>query len=59
MNEKHILEELKNICQNEPLWPGDTISHQGANGCIGRGWARRNDDGDIISTAKGRARNKL
>jgi len=48
--ERHIQEEMYNIYTNQPLFPGDTISHKTANECVRRGWAERNKDGDFIST---------
>jgi len=54
--EKSVLEELKNIKKNEPLFPGDTISHGSAEACISRGWAQRNEDGNFIITDEGRKR---
>jgi hypothetical protein len=53
MDERHVLEELRNICVNEPLWPGSTISHETANECVKRGWARRDDQGNFVSTEDG------
>lgn len=42
MEERNILAELRNIVNNYPVAPGDTISHSTANECVRRGWARRN-----------------
>jgi hypothetical protein len=41
IEEKHIQEELYNIYINEPLDPGDSISHVTLNECINRGLATR------------------
>ena len=54
MNERVILEELHNIVANEPVFPGDTISHRSAGECVERGWATRDADGDFVSTDEGR-----
>jgi len=53
LEERHVLEELKNICKNGPLFPGDTISHITANECVRRGWAVRNEDGYFTATLEG------
>lgn len=53
MQEKHYYEELHNVIEGEPLFPGDTISHQGANECERRGWIRRDTEGNWISTPLG------
>lgn len=49
VTEVTIRAELRNIMANEPLWPGDTLSHETANECVRRGWARRDADGDFIT----------
>lgn len=54
MQEKHYLEELGNIVENAPVFPGDTISHAGANECVRRGWAERDDNSDFVPTELGR-----
>lgn len=55
MLEKHVIEELENIVENDPVFPGDTISHATANECVSRGRATRNAEGDFIPTFEGRA----
>lgn len=55
MTEREIREELTNIVQNEPVFPGDTISHATANECVRRGWARRDDRSYFVSTDLGEA----
>lgn len=55
VEERHVLEELRNIVRNGPIWPGDSISHQTMRECVARGWARRLPDGDVTVTAKGAA----
>lgn len=52
-DERSIREELHNICENYPLFPGKTISHQSAGECVRRGWAERNRRGDFLPTALG------
>ena len=53
IQEAHIYEELSNIVLNQPLFPGDTISHRGADECVRRGWASRSNKGDFFATASG------
>lgn len=48
------MEEMANIVTNGPLWPGDTVSHGGANECVRLGWAVRDADGDFVATDLGR-----
>lgn len=55
MLEKSVIDEMRNIAENEPVFPGDTLSHATANECVYRGWADRNNDGDFVATDKGRA----
>ena len=53
IEERHYREELANIVENYPLFPGDTISHPTADECGRRGWAVRQADGNWIPTALG------
>lgn len=53
--EFHIREQLRSVVKGYPLWPGDTISHEGARECQRRGWIVRQGDGNWIPTAKGLA----
>ena len=53
MSEANPMEELANIVEHARIWPGDTISHAGANECIRRGWAYRTATGDIAATLEG------
>jgi len=53
IEERHVREEMRNICNNHPLFPGDTISHETANECSRRGWARRDQSGNWIPTEIG------
>lgn len=48
MNENNVVEELRNIWANYPVFPGDTLSHATANECVKRGWVKRNGEGDFI-----------
>lgn len=50
MREKDVIEELRNIRDNGPVWAGDTISHRTANECVRRGWARRDGRGHFVIT---------
>lgn len=51
--EGNTREELQNIVANEPLCPGDTLSHETADECVRRGWARRRRDGRYVATDEG------
>lgn len=51
--EEIVLEELRNIALNAPLFAGDTISHATANECVRRGWAERNAAGNFVLTSAG------
>ena len=53
MQEYHYREELRNVVDGYPLWPGDTVSHAGAKVCSERGWIVRQKDGSWIPTALG------
>lgn len=53
ISERHMLEELRNVVNNNPLFPGDTISHSSAKACSKARWIVRNEDGNWIPTAKG------
>ena len=53
IQEAHVYEELANICKNRPVWPGDTISHKGAEACVSRGWAKRDAAGNFVPTEAG------
>lgn len=46
MNHRSLLEELENVVQNQPLWPGDTISHSGAYELARLGLIRRGGEGN-------------
>ena len=58
MTEYHIAEELYNITKNQPLFPGDTISHETANECVRRGYAKRDADGNFVLTSPERSMTK-
>lgn len=50
------MEELRNVAEHEPLWPGDAISHATLHECERRGWARRSYvGGRVVLTEVGRA----
>lgn len=53
MLEAHVFEELGNIALNQPVFPGDTISHPTARACEDRGWVRRDGSGNLRITAAG------
>lgn len=53
MLERHYREELRNIVEKYPVFPGDTVSHKTARVCAERGWAVRQADGSWIPTAEG------
>lgn len=54
--ERHVLEELANVVENYPLWPGDTVTHETARRAEERGWIVRQADGSWIPTAAGLAK---
>lgn len=54
MSESAVYEELANVVRNYPVFAGDTLSHETANECGRRGWAKRNHNGDWIPTPEGR-----
>ena len=54
MDERHVREEMRNILKNQPVWPGDVISHATAHECEIRGWAVRTVHGNIVATDAGR-----
>lgn len=54
----HLLQELRNVAENEPVFAGDTISHASAAGCGDFGWISRDTNGDWITTQRGRDRLK-
>jgi hypothetical protein len=52
--EIHEAEEICNIYKNEPLFPGDSISHKTLNACVSKNWAVRDASGFVHTTKKGR-----
>lgn len=52
--EKVIFEEFYNIYRNEPLFPGDSISHKSLRECINLKWAVRDSEGNVHTTKMGR-----
>ena len=49
----HLHEELRNVVENYPLFPGDTVSHRTAKACARLGWIKRQGNGYWIPTALG------
>ncbi len=49
---KHLIEEYQNIMENQPVFPGDTISHSNAYELERRGLIKRNEQGDWITATK-------
>lgn len=50
---RHVRDELVNVVERYPVWPGDTISHETARMCSDLGWIVRQADGCWIPTWKG------
>lgn len=50
--DKHLIEEYRNIMKNQPVFPGDTISHSSAYELERRGLIKRNEKGDWITATK-------
>lgn len=48
-----VWEELSNVVNNYPVFPGDTISHKTALACSILGWITRDESGNWIPTADG------
>ena len=48
-------DELRNVCENYPLFAGQTISHQTARDICAYGWVERNKQGEWIPTSVGLA----
>ena len=42
----NLMEELGNVARNQPLWPGDTVSHAGAAELCRLGLIKRGGDGN-------------
>lgn len=49
-----LLEELGNVIEHEPLFPGDTCAHEDAAELERRGYIERLGTGDWVSTKSGR-----
>lgn len=47
---KPTFDEARNIAENQPVFPGDTLSHWTAEYCFKLGWAIRDKNGDWIPT---------
>ena len=54
MERWRLMEEFENVARNQPVFPGDTISHQGANALDTAGMIERNVDGNWILSDAGR-----
>jgi hypothetical protein len=52
ISERHVQEEMQNIRKNQPVFPGDTISHATAEECVRRGWAKRDAHGDFVAVSE-------
>jgi hypothetical protein len=42
----NLMDELSNVAQNQPLWPGDTVSHAGADELCRLGLIKRSGEGN-------------
>lgn len=49
-----LQEELRNVEKNEPMWPGDSISHQNIKELTRLGLVARDHEGNILLTIAGR-----
>lgn len=54
MERWRLMEEFENIAKNQPVFPGDTISHRGAKVLTLAGLVERNNGGYHVLTEKGR-----
>lgn len=55
IREAHLLEQLDCVINHEPLWPGNTLSHELAYELEKRGLIRRlRETGEWVSTTAGR-----
>jgi len=45
----HEREQLQSVMKHEPLWPGDTLSHDDARRLADRGLIRRDGSGNWIA----------
>jgi hypothetical protein len=54
MRPHHIIEELENIYLHEPLFDGDSISSESLHACIKLNYARRDKDGNAVTTGHGK-----
>lgn len=50
---KILIGELVNLIKNQPVFAGNTISHQSMRDLVDAGIATTNEDGDYISTDRG------
>jgi hypothetical protein len=56
--EKALVDELVNIVRNEPVFPGDTISHGTANKLVALGCAKRDKNSGFVTTDKSKPKLK-
>ena len=54
MKRHEHMEEFENIAKNQPVFPGDTLSHRGAKVLTLAGLVERNNGGYHVLTEKGR-----
>ncbi len=47
------MEDLENIARNEPVWPGNVISHEALHALEKGKLVMRDDDGNVILSSKG------
>lgn len=48
-----VVDELRNVYRNSPVFPGDTVSHRTAEELVRRGMAERDGEGNFVITEKG------
>lgn len=53
MERWRLMEEFENIAKNQPVFPGKTISHQGANALVDGELVKRDEHGNFALTSKG------
>lgn len=51
--EVSVMEEMRNVVANHPVFPGSTISHATTNQCAALFWIARNKSGDWVPTPFG------
>jgi len=53
MERWRLMEEFELIAKNQPVWPGNTLSHSGVKALARAGLTKRNSEGDHILTDRG------